>query len=117
MEDAGELINLAVVERVILALALALPLLGLLGGLAWGASHRRVAAGAVRGFALGFSGPAILVLWRVYNAITDHYGLDSVQGLLINLSLFVAIGIGAGLLIGFLRPRRVPAAPSAEPDS
>ncbi|MGV3720461.1 MAG: hypothetical protein ACO1SX_06070 [Actinomycetota bacterium] len=38
-------------------------------------------------------------MWRIYNAIEDALGLDSVAGLLANLALFVALGIGVGLAL------------------
>lgn len=38
-------------------------------------------------------------LWMVYNRIEDQFGLDSVAALLINLALFVAVGVGGGFLI------------------
>jgi hypothetical protein len=38
-------------------------------------------------------------LWLVYNRIEDQFGLDSVAALLINLALFVAVGVGGGFLI------------------
>ncbi|MCC2671554.1 MAG: hypothetical protein K0Q72_4025, partial [Armatimonadetes bacterium] len=40
------------------------------------------------------SGCAALLypLWRVYNLIEDHFGLDSVAALLINLALFAGVG-------------------------
>jgi hypothetical protein len=49
--------------------------------------------------ALAFGGPPMLVgvLWRVYNAITDRIGLDTVANLLINLVLFVVIGAACGV--------------------
>jgi apolipoprotein N-acyltransferase len=43
--------------------------------------------------ALGFP------MWWIYNAIEDALGLDSVAGLLANLALFVALGIGVGLAL------------------
>ena len=44
-----------------------------------------------------FSGAAVLAwpLWQVYNGIEDHFGLDSVAALLINLGLFVLVGTAA----------------------
>jgi hypothetical protein len=38
-------------------------------------------------------------LWMVYNRIEDQFGLDSVAGLLTNLALFLAVGVGGGLLL------------------
>jgi hypothetical protein len=37
-------------------------------------------------------GPVLYILWRLYNAIENHYGLDSVKGL----------GISAVLIVGTL---------------
>jgi len=43
--------------------------------------------------------PGLLLLWKAYNAITDHFGLESVRGLLANVCLFAA----AALVITALR--------------
>jgi hypothetical protein len=106
MTDSGELVNLALVEQVILILAVGAPVAGLLLGLIWGALRRRPVPGALQGFSAGLLGPAVWALWRMYNAIEDHYGLDSVKALLINLALFVAIGVTLGTAIGWWRRRR-----------
>jgi hypothetical protein len=49
--------------------------------------------------ALTFGSPPVLIgiLWRVYNAITDRIGLDTVANLLVNLILFVAVGAACGV--------------------
>jgi hypothetical protein len=49
--------------------------------------------------ALAVGGPPTLVgvLWRVYNAITDRMGLDTVANLLVNLFLFVVVGVACGV--------------------
>jgi|ERR1700722_14680904 hypothetical protein len=52
----------------------------------------------VQVFLIALVGPLITGLWFVFNAIEDHYGLDSVKALLINLGIFVAMG----LLISYL---------------
>jgi len=39
------------------------------------------------------AGPALLVLWKIYNAIEDHYGLDSVKALLLNVAVFAAAAL------------------------
>jgi hypothetical protein len=44
-------------------------------------------------------------LWVVYNAIEDHFGLDSVAALLINLALFVVLGVAGGLAVRRLWPK------------
>ncbi len=38
-------------------------------------------------------------LWLGYNAIVDALGLDSVAALLINIVLFVAVGVAGGLFL------------------
>jgi hypothetical protein len=97
-----ELVDLAAVERLFELLALLLPLLGLGIGAALQFSGRRPGA-LVTGFLLGLLGPANWLLWHIFNGIEDHYGLDSVKAMLINLALFAALGIGVGLAIRLLR--------------
>jgi len=58
--------------------------------------------GMVAGIALLLGGGALAGMWLVYNALTQHFGLDSVKGLLINLALFAAAGVLLGLIIGWL---------------
>lgn len=52
--------------------------------------------------------PLLAVLWRVYNAVTDHYGLDSIFGFGVNAVIFlasaVALAFVADLLEGLLGP-------------
>jgi hypothetical protein len=92
----GELVELATVERWFGALAVLLPLVGLgIGaGLQFGARRPNSIAA---GFAAGLLGPVNWLLWRVYNAIEGHYGLDSVRAMLLNLALFAVLGIAVGL--------------------
>ncbi len=92
-----EIVTVEQAERVIRAAAIALPLLGLLLGAAVGAVRRRIGRGLVSGLLWGAVGPATWGLWLLYNGVIGVYGLDSVKGLLINLALFV----GIGLLVGF----------------
>jgi hypothetical protein len=39
------------------------------------------------------AGPLLLLLWKIYNAIEDHYGLDSVFALLLNAMIFLATSL------------------------
>jgi hypothetical protein len=80
--------------------------LAVLSGLALLLAPALLALGKARGSAAAtqgalLSGCAVLLypLWRVYNLIEDHYGLDSVAALLINLALFAVVGVTAGLLL------------------
>lgn len=74
-----------------------------LTGLAWGYAAKHLPLGLAVGVAVGGGNYA---LWTVYNAITDHLGLDTVKNLLVNLSLFVVIGIAGGLGAGFYAAKR-----------
>jgi hypothetical protein len=85
---------LAVLSGVSLVLATALMIFGRIKG-----------SPALVRTALVFTvGMLLYPLWVVYNGIEDHFGLDSVAGLLVNLALFCVIGIGGGLLLRRLWP-------------
>lgn len=63
-------------------------------GLFWGAFAKRLVRGLVMGLLVGVGN---YVLWAVYNAITDNLGLDTVKNLIVNLGLFIVLGILIGL--------------------
>lgn len=73
-----------------LAVLIGAPLVGLV----WGAATKRVVHGLVVGLCVGVGN---FVLWTVYNAITDRLGLDTVKNLLVNLALFLVLGVLIGL--------------------
>lgn len=75
-------------------LMLAALVLAPLVGLIWGAATKRLVRGLVIGLGVGVGNYA---LWTVYNAITDRLGLDTVKNLLVNLVLFVILGVLIGL--------------------
>jgi len=97
-----ELVTIEQAERAVAILAVALPAAGLLIGAVAGAVRRSLGRGLLSGLVCGLSGPAIWLLWRMYNGIIGAYGLDSVRGLLINLTLFVVLGLVVGLMVGVL---------------
>lgn len=72
---------------------LAVLVLAPLVGLAWGAWVKRVGPGLMIGLLVGTGNYA---LWTLYNVITEKLGLDTVKNLLVNLGLFVVIGIIVG---------------------
>jgi Na+/proline symporter len=95
--DAGEIGSLFTI------LAIVLPPICLLIGW-WNGSRRKDARrGAILGLLVGLLGPLNLLMWRIYNAITDTIGLDTVRNLVINLILFLVsggvIGVVAGIAI------------------
>lgn len=106
-----ELITTAQANRAIAIIAIALPIAGLVIGAIAGAVRRRVPRGALLGLICGLSGPAIWVMWRIYDGIMGRYGLDSVKALLINLALFVVVGLLIGLAAGLVWRRLVTTAP------
>ena len=72
-------------------------------GLAWGARVKRVGPGLLLGVLVGGGNYA---LWTAYNAITDKLGLDTVKNLLVNLALFVVIGLVVGVGAGLFAARK-----------
>jgi hypothetical protein len=100
--EMREMVDAEQVGRLFAALALALPPLGLLFGWWYGSRLGSRRRGAIYGLLAGLIGPLNWCMWRLYNAITDSVGLDTVRNLVINLVLFVVvgtvIGIGSGLI-------------------
>ncbi len=111
-----ELIDERTANLLMNLLAVGLPLAGLVAGaiaaarpraaIAAAARRRAVTAGALRGLAFGCVGIANWLLWRLYNATTNHFGLDTVKNLLINLGLFLALGVSAGVVVGLWAAKR-----------
>lgn len=97
-----EIVTVGQADRLILVLAVSLPVVGLILGAIVGAVRKAAARGVVLGFAAGLVGPALWALWRMYNGIIGVYGLDSVRGLFVNLALFVAVGLVLGLVVGLM---------------
>lgn len=93
-----ELITLEQANKLMLALIVIAPLVGALCGLA----VRKVRGGVLIGLALGVGN---FLLWKVYNAITDRLGLDTVKNLAVNVALFVVVGIVIGIVAARLTPR------------
>ncbi len=98
-EVMQELVTTEQAAGVIRVLAVVLPPVGMAVGAVAGMWRRKVRQGLVIGLLAGLTGPAIWVLWGMYNAIMGRFGLDSVAGLLINVALFSAIGIAIGVAI------------------
>lgn len=72
-------------------------------GFVWGYAAKRLPLGLAIGLLAGVGNYA---LWTVYNAITDRLGLDTVRNLLVNLGLFVVIGVAVGAGAGLYAGRR-----------
>lgn len=94
-----EIVTAGQVEALFLALAIAGPIIG--AGIGWARGRR-----ALTGLGGGLLLTANWILWRVYNLITDRLGLDSVHNLLVNLALFIAVGVVAGYIAAHRQRRR-----------
>src|SRR5690348_12153185 len=111
MGSLHEIISTGTVDRLFTLLALLLPIGGAIIGGAVGRRRQNVRGGAQLGLLVGLIGPLNWLLWRVYNALTDRIGLDTVRNVAVNLLLFVVIGALIGVGIGwFTRPAAQPPA-------
>jgi hypothetical protein len=95
-----ELIDPASAERVLLFIAVAGPLVGLIFGALFGAHEKCAARRVIAGVLLGGIGPLVYWMWRLYGAIANALGLDSVANLCLQLVLFAVLGgiLGIGIL-------------------
>ena len=98
-KELTEIVDLDKVEKLFLALALILPILGLAIGRVWGTKQGEPTLGTKRGLLIGLIGVANWLLWRVFNAITERNGLDTVRNLGINFVVFVLAGIGLAVAL------------------
>lgn len=94
-----ELIDIHQAHLLMLGILVLAPLVGV----GWGFFQKRLPLGLAVGILVGGGNYA---LWTVYNAITQKLGLDTVANLLVNLGLFVVIGIAAGVGAGIYAARR-----------
>jgi len=94
-----ELIAPEAVERAMLFLAVAGPLVGVILGILLGAHERRAWPRVLAGALIGAIGTLMYAMWRVYGAITDALGLDSVANLALQLVMFAILGAGLGIVV------------------
>ena len=103
----------AFIAKLFLALIAATPVAAVVGALIHRAAAGRLSREAiVVWIVVALARPANFGLWRMFNAIEDHWGLDRTRPLLINFAVFVALGLAIGLLLRvLLRPRATPEPP------
>ncbi len=94
-----ELINPELAQKVMLGLAVAGPVIGLIAGALMGLRERQAARKTVTGALIGGLLTVVYGLWLVYGAITNALGLDSVLNLALQLVLFAVFGVFLGLII------------------
>jgi hypothetical protein len=115
MEDMRELVTVEQVESLFRVLAIAGPLVGAAVGAALGSRRRMVRCGAFRGLGIGSLAVLNYALWRMFTALTERNGLDSVANLLLNLGIFVVLGLVGGVLYGRLTRRSAVETASTSP--
>jgi hypothetical protein len=94
-----ELIDEQQAHRLMLGVLALAPVIGLM----WGLVAKRIGWGLALGLLVGVGNYA---LWTVYNVITERLGLDTVKNLLVNLGLFVVVGIVVGLGAGIFAAKQ-----------
>lgn len=85
------------IEWMLIALIPGLLVLGAGIGALVGRARGSLPLDTARGACLGLSGLGLWVMWQVYNGMIGIYGLDTVKMLLMNLALFVTVGVAIGL--------------------
>jgi apolipoprotein N-acyltransferase len=86
-----ELITIEQANSIMLALIVIAPLVGLLIG----NLTKQPKLGLLWGLGIGLLNFA---LWKLYNLIIDNLGLDTVKNLLVNLGLFIFLGLAGGVI-------------------
>jgi flagellar biosynthesis protein FliQ len=97
-----ELVTTAEINRLFVVLALALPVPVLFATILVGRFRRVTALWHRAGIAVALAAPLNLLLWKIYESNTHHLGLDTVKNVLVNLVLFVVVGVIGGLIIAKL---------------
>ena len=99
-----EIVDIATVNKLVIALAIAAPVIGLLWGVIAGRLHGDMANALKRGLAAGLLGPIVLVMWKFYNYMvrynpeTGYVGLHRMSVYVVNVFIFAIAGVALGLL-------------------
>ncbi|MFA4029819.1 MAG: hypothetical protein GDYSWBUE_001128 [Candidatus Fervidibacterota bacterium] len=105
-EQMRELISEGAADKLMLAVAVASPIIGLACGAIWGALRRKLFWGLCNGLLLGMLGVLNLALWHFhkyrmrFDPKTGYAGLHRVDVLLQNLLVFVLVGVAVGVVAG-----------------
>ncbi len=97
-----ELVTTSEINRLFVILALVLPLPVLVATMLISRFSRVTKLWYRAGIAVALAAPFNLLLWKIYEANTHHLGLDTVNNVLVNLALFVVVGVIGGVIIAKL---------------
>ena len=92
-----ELVDPALVEKLLLFAAVAGPLFGVIIGTVLGAHERCAWPTMLEGALIGALGTVAYGMWKAYGAITNTLGLDSAWNLLAQLVMFAILGAALGV--------------------
>lgn len=104
MNDFREIVDIAQFARAIAAVAVIVPVLALLVGGIMGSRRGDLKRGLVKGAAIGALGPLVYVLWLLYSYLvrydpqTGYVGLHRVSIMLLNVAIFLVVGVVLGLV-------------------
>jgi len=99
-----EIVDVATVERVLVLLAIVVPVVAVAIGAVVGARTCGSVLGALKGLSVGALGPLCYGLWRLYSylvrydAETGYVGLHRVSVLALNLGIFIVVGAILGVV-------------------
>lgn len=115
----SEIVDIQAVDRALLLLAVAAPMVCVLVGLLVGSVRGGPGLQALRGLAVGAVGPIVLGLWHYYRYMirldpeTGYVGLHRMSVYLLNIAVFAAVGALLGALYVRLAARLRPPRPHA----
>ena len=114
-----EIVDIEAVDRLLLLIGVAAPVVCVLVGLLFGSVRGRPGLQALRGLTIGISGPVVLGLWRYYRYMirldpeTGYVGLHRMSVYILNIVLFAVVGALLGVLYVRLAARLWPPRPHA----
>ena len=106
MGDLHEIVDINQVSRLFMALALVTPLCGLVIGFLMARRRSAPVKSVVTAIAFGVSGPLNLLMWQVFNALSNANGIDTVRNLAICLAVFLGAGAALGAIYALIVARQ-----------
>ena len=98
MNDLHEIVDISAVNRIFGWVAILLPISAVLIGYFTAVNGKSRMLSALRWLMWGLLGPFNWLMWRLYNALSDRNGLDSVSNVVVNFVIFVVVGCLLGVV-------------------